>query len=373
MPFAKSGIVPDLIINPHAFPKRMTIGQLIETVMGKTAALKGISIDGSPFNQMNPNDIGDILANECGFERNGKEILYNGKTGEQIETAIFIGPTYYHRLKHMVQDKLHCLSPDHEVLTKKGWKAIDRVEMSDEIASLVENRLVYQTPINVYHYPEYNGQMYRIKNQMIDLNVTANHRMYVKMAGVENYGFAKAEDIVGKQVKYKRDAEWDAPEFDFESSVEYSNKVLPEWCFELNSNQARIMIDEIFSGDSRICLSIDSDKFADQIMQLCLHAGWSANKLVDADKYSIELVLFKSGNDPVVNNCEEGEEEELYDYCGSVHCVEVPGNVFMVRRNGKPVWTGNSRASGPYSQLVRQPSVGRARDGGLRMGRFCPC
>jgi hypothetical protein len=133
------------------------------------------------------------------------------------------------------------------------------------------------------------------------------------------------------------------------------------------------MIDEIFSGDSRICLSIDSDKFADQIMQLCLHAGWSANKLVDADKYSIELVLFKSGNDPVVNNCEEGEEEELYDYCGSVHCVEVPGNVFMVRRNGKPVWTGNSRASGPYSQLVRQPSVGRARDGGLRMGRFCPC
>ena len=77
-----AGMTPDVIINPHAFPKRMTIGQLIETVMGKTAALKGISIDGSPFNQMNPNDIGDILANECGFERNGKEILYNGKTGE---------------------------------------------------------------------------------------------------------------------------------------------------------------------------------------------------------------------------------------------------------------------------------------------------
>jgi hypothetical protein len=265
------------------------------------------------------------------------------------------------------------LSPDHEVLTKKGWKAIDRVEVSDEIASLVENRLVYQTPINVYHYPEYNGQMYRVKNRMIDLNVTANHRMYVKMASVENYGFAKAEDIVGKQVRYKRDAEWDAPEFDFESSVEYSNKVLPEWCFQLSQNQARIMIDEIFSGDSRICLTTDSDKFTDQIMQLCLHAGWSANKLVDVDKYSIELVLFKSGNDPVVNNCEEGEEEEVYNYCGSVHCVEVPGNVFMVRRNGKPVWTGNSRASGPYSQLVRQPSVGRARDGGLRMGRFCPC
>jgi hypothetical protein len=134
----------------------------------------------------------------------------------------------------------------------------------------------------------------------------------------------------------------------------------------------RILLDEIFLED-RLCLSIESDKFMDQIMQLCLHAGWSANKLVDAEKNMIELVVFKSGNSPVVNNGEEGEEEEVYDYCGSVHCVEVPGNVFMVRRNGKPVWTGNSRASGPYSQLVRQPSVGRARDGGLRMGRFCPC
>jgi DNA-directed RNA polymerase II subunit RPB2 len=371
MPFAKSGIVPDLIINPHAFPKRMTIGQLIETVMGKTAALKGISIDGSPFNQMNPNDIGDILANECGFERNGKEILYNGKTGEQIETAIFIGPTYYHRLKHMVQDKLHCLSPDHEVLTKKGWKGIDKVEMSDEIASLVDNKLVYQIPTNIYHYPEYNGQMYRIKNKMIDLNVTANHRMYVSNAG-EEYGFAKAEDIVGKQVRYKRDAIWDIPDLDLDISIEDSKKLLPEWCFQLSSNQVRILLDEIII-DNSLCLSTESDKFVDQIMQLCLHAGWSANKLVDNAKNSIELVVFKSGNDPVVNNGEEGEEEEVYDYYGSVHCVEVPGNVFMVRRNGKPVWTGNSRASGPYSQLVRQPSVGRARDGGLRMGRFCPC
>jgi len=107
MPFSKNGIVPDLIVNPHAFPKRMTIGQLIETVLGKTAALKGYNIDGTPFNQLNPDDIGTILEKECGFQRNGKEVLYNGKTGEQIETAIFIGPTYYHRLKHMAQDKIH--------------------------------------------------------------------------------------------------------------------------------------------------------------------------------------------------------------------------------------------------------------------------
>ena len=158
----------------------------------------------------------------------------------------------------------------------------------------------------------------------------------------------------------------------FSLSIDDSKKLLPEWCFQLSKNQTIILLNEIISGNS-LYLSIESDKFLDQIMQLCLHAGWSANKLVDAEKNNIELIVFKSENNPEVNNGEEGEEEELYNYSGSVHCVEVPGNVFMVRRNGKPVWTGNSRASGPYSQLVRQPSVGRARDGGLRMGRFCPC
>ncbi len=99
MPFTKSGVVPDFIINPIGFPKRKTIGQLIELVMGKTGALNGYSIDGTPFTRMNPNDIGDILEKVCGFQRNGLEILYDGKTGEQIESAIFIGPNYYHRLQ----------------------------------------------------------------------------------------------------------------------------------------------------------------------------------------------------------------------------------------------------------------------------------
>lgn len=109
MPFTKHGIVPDFIINPISFPKRKTIGQLIELVMGKTGSLNGYQIDGTPFSRMNPNDIGDILE-KCGFQRNGLEVLYDGKTGEQIESAIFIGPNYYHRLKHMVQDKIHSRS-----------------------------------------------------------------------------------------------------------------------------------------------------------------------------------------------------------------------------------------------------------------------
>jgi len=110
MPFTKNGIVPDFIINPIGLPKRKTIGQLIELVMGKTAAMNGYQIDGTPFSRMNPNDIAEILEKVCGFQRSGLEILYDGKTGEQIESAIFIGPTYYHRLKHMVADKVHSRS-----------------------------------------------------------------------------------------------------------------------------------------------------------------------------------------------------------------------------------------------------------------------
>ena len=110
--FTKNGIVPDFIINPISFPKRKTIGQLIELVMGKTGSLTGQAMDGTPFTRMNPSDIGDVLEKVCGFQRNGLEILYDGKTGEQIQSAIFIGPNYYHRLKHMVQDKVHCLGMD---------------------------------------------------------------------------------------------------------------------------------------------------------------------------------------------------------------------------------------------------------------------
>jgi hypothetical protein len=163
-------------------------------------------------------------------------------------------------------------------------------------------------------------------------------------------------------------------------NVEFSKKFLPEWCFQLSKYQTRMLIDGMvlsnggYLPNENYLFGTESTKLADQFMQLCLHAGWSSNKTVRSEyKYSCQMIVYKKENDPEVNNGELGEEEEFYNYSGSVHCVEVPGNVFMVRRNGKPVWTGNSRASGPYSQLVRQPSVGRARDGGLRMGRFCPC
>lgn len=106
MPFAKTGIVPDIIMNPHAIPSRMTIGQLMECIMGKACCHIGSLGDSTPFNDCTVEGIASVLE-KSGMERYGNEILYNGRTGEMIQTEIFIGPTYYQRLKHMVQDKAH--------------------------------------------------------------------------------------------------------------------------------------------------------------------------------------------------------------------------------------------------------------------------
>jgi DNA-directed RNA polymerase II subunit RPB2 len=108
MPFTKEGLRPDLIINPHAIPSRMTIGQFVETITGKACAIYGSYGDCTAFNN-NGSKIGvfgDLLT-KSGYHSSGNEILYNGMTGEQLEVEVFIGPNYYMRLKHMVKDKVN--------------------------------------------------------------------------------------------------------------------------------------------------------------------------------------------------------------------------------------------------------------------------
>ena len=110
MPMTDSGITPDLIMNPHAVPSRMTIGQLKECLLGKICSIKGKYGDATPFTNLGLDELERIMEDECGFHRHGYELLYNGTTGEQIKAAIFIGPTFYQRLKHMVNDKMHSRS-----------------------------------------------------------------------------------------------------------------------------------------------------------------------------------------------------------------------------------------------------------------------
>ena len=109
MPFTKDGLKPDIIINPHAIPSRMTIGQLKETVLGKTLLSLGLFGDGTSFGDFEVKDICKELL-KVGYEAHGNELLHNGLTGEQVECSVFMGPVFYQRLKHMVNDKTHSRS-----------------------------------------------------------------------------------------------------------------------------------------------------------------------------------------------------------------------------------------------------------------------
>ena len=109
MPFNKNGVRPDIIINPHAIPSRMTIGQLKETLLGKVLVELGLFGDGTSFGDLNVDDISKKLLS-LGYESSGNELLYSGLTGEQVECSVFMGPVFYQRLKHMVNDKQHSRS-----------------------------------------------------------------------------------------------------------------------------------------------------------------------------------------------------------------------------------------------------------------------
>ncbi|MFH1785792.1 MAG: DNA-directed RNA polymerase subunit B [Candidatus Micrarchaeota archaeon] len=109
MPFTKSGIVPDLVVNPHAIPSRMTAGHLLETLGGKAGSLGGMLMDGTAFAGNTEEQFQDILKKN-GFEESGEEILYDGLTGKQVKAKIFIGNIYYQRLHHLVSNKMHVRS-----------------------------------------------------------------------------------------------------------------------------------------------------------------------------------------------------------------------------------------------------------------------
>jgi len=250
MPFLPDGRALDMVLNPLGVPSRMNVGQIYECLLGLAGKHLGENFKVFPFDEIYGAEASRSFVysklysartktgKQWLFNQNspGKIRLYDGRTGETFDQAITVGYAYMLRLVHMVDDKIHCLTADHDVLTTQGWVPIDQVTLDHQVATLKPNGdLVYKHPTKIYNFPQYNGDMYHIKNTNLDLFVTPNHRMYVKNgkkngASFDGYELLEASSIKGKHKRYLKNAHWPKPDYQF---------VLPS-CFlaPLNSKAA---------------------------------------------------------------------------------------------------------------------------------------
>jgi len=424
-----------------------------DIIVGKVTMLKD-SIEGEP----KARDLSTSLrANESGIV----DKVYTNQNGEGYN---FVKVRVRSDRIPEIGDKFACTKKNTEVLTLKGWKKIINCTKEDSVCILdpETDNISYEHPQEIHNF-DYNGKMYKLRSQLVDLTVTPNHRMWIKKRyGKESkykkdFEFQNAEDCFGKRLKYKKTIQnyepkdWIGETFTIHSykdrdeiivqmndwlvflgiwyaegccskgtihiaahkprvkkalepviqnmgfklnirpsdknawtisnvqlaqvmeplSVGAPHKKLPEWVWNLNKEQSQLLLTSMMLGDGYINKSnahlyyTSSEQLADDVSRLCLHAGWSSHKrLHDNRKAGLESVMsdgrviksnydnytitiIKTKLEPEINhghkNSQNGQSEEWEHYEGSVHCLTVRTGIFMIRENGKPVWTGNSR------------------------------
>ena len=291
LPYLPDGTPLDMVLNPLGVPSRMNVGQIYECLLGLAGKHLGENFKVFPFDEIygaeaSRSFVYSKLYNasvKTGktwlFNPNfpGKLCLYDGRTGDSFHQAITVGYAYILRLVHMVDDKMHCLTPDHDVLTNKGWISVDNITWNDKIATLKKNgQLVYQRPTNIFHYKNYKGSLYHIKNNTIDLLVTPKHRMYVKKntfipfrvnnrrlfhkqskplftppypskmeGGAKKgskslaktpYELIEAKNLIGKNYRYLKNAHWIKKDYQFVlPSIVINSLIIPEKIMNMNA------------------------------------------------------------------------------------------------------------------------------------------
>lgn len=249
MPYLPDGTPIDMVLNPLGVPSRMNVGQIYECLLGLAAKQLGEQFKITPFDEIYGAEASRSLTFSKLYEAKlktgknwlfnpnhpGKMVIFDGRTGEPFDQPVTVGIAYMLKLVHLVDDKIHCLTPDHDVLTERGWVPISQVQFMDKVATLNnQQQLTYTYPIHIWHYSNYRGNLYHISNPQIHLNVTPNHRMWVcpiniKQEDWSGYNFLEARQLVGKQVKYLKLANW--VQSDFQFYLPNSEGLLPmdEW------------------------------------------------------------------------------------------------------------------------------------------------
>ena len=246
-----------------------------------------------------------------------------------------------------------CLTSDHDVLTlNRGWVPIADITMDDMVAQLNRqtNKMEYVRPLETLVF-DHTGQMYEVETQGVSLKTTLNHRMWVKRRDAPAFELIEAKDMMGKRVQFQCDGAINEEEQQTVSEHFFHNvsgmEYLPEWVWYLSAPECRIAVDDILlSNDSLAknpCQFITKfNRLCDDIQRLCQHAGWTSRAVYENNSWTIQV--YKTELQPEL--IPEDGNEMLSNYDGKVYCLRVPTEVFLVRRNGRCVWTGNSSRHG---------------------------